>query len=294
VGDQLKIKMDSLLSLTTSFTKLDEVMEKDGDPRIAEYPLMGSCWPQIMICCAYVAIVKIGMQFMKTRAAVEIRSLMVAYNLFMVVLNSFVVLELLRFAWFNGYSLSCASVPPGDGIDVSRVIRAAYLFWFIKLVEFSDTFMFVMRKKYSQITFLHVFHHFAVPLSTWFGIKVVPGGHGAFFATVNSFVHVVMYLYYGISAMGPEYQKYLWWKPWMTRIQLIQFVALYIHSGQLFFNNSCQYPIIFAYAVNIYSLIFFILFMDYYVKAYRGKNLRQMGAPVLHATNGEATKVKTR
>jgi len=253
---------------------------------------MDSMFPQMALCLAYVVLVYAGMRFMKTRSPVEIRSLMVAYNFGMVALNGFIVAELVRFAWLAGYSFRCAEVVAGDSPPAQRVVRAAFLFWATKIVEFSDTFMFVARKKYSQITFLHVFHHFAVPLSTWFGVKVVPGGHGAFFATVNSFVHVVMYTYYGIAALGPAYQGYLWWKPWMTRVQLLQFIALYLHSAQLFFDNSCGYPIIFGYAINIYSIIFFILFMDYYLKAYRGKNLRQMGAPVASATNGEAVKVR--
>lgn len=38
------------------------------------------------------------------------------------------------------------------------------------------------------------------------------GGHSTFFAMLNSFVHIVMYFYYMIAAMGPKYQKYIWWK----------------------------------------------------------------------------------
>ena len=30
-----------------------------------------------------------------------------------------------------------------------------------------------------------------------------------------------MYFYYMLSAMGPQYQKYLWWKKWMTEIQIV-------------------------------------------------------------------------
>lgn len=279
-------------SVISRLEALNADVKAVGDPRIGDYPLMDSMYPQMVLCFLYVIIVYAGMRFMKTRPPIEMRSLMVGYNFGMVALNGFIVAELIRFAWLSGYSFRCAGVPPGDSVPVQRVVRAAFLFWATKIIEFSDTFMFVARKKHSQITFLHVFHHFAVPLSTWFGVKVVPGGHGAFFATVNSFVHVVMYTYYGISALGPAYHQYLWWKPWMTRVQLIQFVALYLHSAQLFFDNSCNYPIIFGYAINIYSIIFFILFMDYYLKAYRGKDLSQMGAPVRSAVNGEATKVR--
>lgn len=30
-----------------------------------------------------------------------------------------------------------------------------------------------------------------------------------------------MYSYYGLAALGPQYQKYLWWKRYLTRIQLV-------------------------------------------------------------------------
>jgi len=40
-------------------------------------------------------------------------------------------------------------------------------------------------------------------------------------AMINSFVHVLMYTYYGLSALGPRVQKYLWWKKYLTRVQLV-------------------------------------------------------------------------
>lgn len=44
---------------------------------------------------------------------------------------------------------------------------------------------------------------------------------GCFHAMVNAMVHVIMYTYYGLSAAGPHFQKYLWWKKYMTAIQLV-------------------------------------------------------------------------
>ena len=49
------------------------------------------------------------------------------------------------------------------------------------------------------------------------------GGLGTFFAWINSFIHVVMYTYYGMSALGPRFQKYLWWKKYMTSMQIVCF-----------------------------------------------------------------------
>lgn len=38
---------------------------------------------------------------------------------------------------------------------------------------------------------------------------------------LNSFVHIWMYAYYGLAAMGPHMQKYLWWKKYLTKLQLV-------------------------------------------------------------------------
>lgn len=53
------------------------------------------------------------------------------------------------------------------------------------------------------------------------GMKFAPGGHSTFFAMLNAFVHIVMYFYYMIAAMGPEYQKYIWWKKYLTAFQMV-------------------------------------------------------------------------
>lgn len=44
---------------------------------------------------------------------------------------------------------------------------------------------------------------------------------GSLHAMINAMVHVIMYFYYGLSAAGPYFQKYLWWKKYMTAIQLV-------------------------------------------------------------------------
>lgn len=54
-----------------------------------------------------------------------------------------------------------------------------------------------------------------------FGLPPFPGGHSTFFGLLNTFVHIVMYTYYMFSAMGPQYQKYLWWKKYLTTLQMV-------------------------------------------------------------------------
>jgi len=42
-----------------------------------------------------------------------------------------------------------------------------------------------------------------------------------FVGMINSWIHMVMYVYYGVAAIGPQMQKYLWWKKHMTTLQLV-------------------------------------------------------------------------
>lgn len=50
-----------------------------------------------------------------------------------------------------------------------------------------------------------------------------PACFSAFFVgIVNSWIHTLMYVYYALAALGPEMQKYLWWKKYMTKLQLVR------------------------------------------------------------------------
>lgn len=39
---------------------------------------------------------------------------------------------------------------------------------------------------------------------------------------MNAAIHVLMYLYYGLASFGPKIQKYLWWKKYLTVIQMVR------------------------------------------------------------------------
>ena len=50
---------------------------------------------------------------------------------------------------------------------------------------------------------------------------------------INCSVHVIMYFYYMVAAMGPKYQKYIWWKKYMTWIQMVSLWKIKLKvSGQ--------------------------------------------------------------
>lgn len=121
--------------------------------------------------------------------------------------------------------------------------RAVWLYYIAKITELLDTVFFVLRKKDRQISFLHMYHHTLMPVCAFIGVKyfagelkltsvtsikylqtLFPGGHGTLLGFINSFIHIVMYAYYLLAAMGPRIQKYLWWKRYITVLQIVSII----------------------------------------------------------------------
>uniref|UniRef100_A0A8C5PWL9 Elongation of very long chain fatty acids protein 1 n=1 Tax=Leptobrachium leishanense TaxID=445787 RepID=A0A8C5PWL9_9ANUR len=261
-------------------------------PRIYHYPLMQSPLLPGTILLGYVYFVlSLGPRIMANRKPFDLKPLMVVYNFALVALSAFIVYEFLMSGWLTGYTWRCDPVDESDSPMALRMVRVAWLFLFSKFIELLDTVFFVVRKKNSQITFLHIFHHSVLPCSWWWGVKFGPGGMGSFHAMINSLVHVIMYFYYGLSAAGPRFQKYLWWKKHMTAIQLIQFVLVSIHISQYYFMPSCGYQFpIFIHLIWIYGTVFFMLFSNFWYQAYtKGKRLPKSNATANGALHQNGT-----
>lgn len=77
-----------------------------------------------------------------------------------------------------------------------------------------------------------------------------------------------MYTYYGLAAIGPSMTPYIWWKKYITKLQLTQFILVFTHSFQLLFRE-CDYPRIFMAYIGFYSVLFLFMFSDFYIKAYK-------------------------
>jgi elongation of very long chain fatty acids protein 7 len=53
--------------------------------------------------------------------------------------------------------------------------RAVWLYYMAKIVELLDTVFFVLRKKNSQVSFLHLYHHSLMPICAFIGVKYFAG-----------------------------------------------------------------------------------------------------------------------
>merc|ERR1719184_58880 len=101
---------------------------------------------------------------------------------------------------------------------------------------------FVLKKKFAHLSPLHVIHHSTLPFLCWWGPRFVGGGQSGFGPFLNSGVHTLMYLYYLLAACGPSLKPYLWWKKYLTTIQLVQFVLVFFHALQPLILT-CDYPV---------------------------------------------------
>ena len=69
-----------------------------------------------------------------------------------------------------------------------------------------------------------------------------------------------MYMYYMVSAMGPEYQKYLWWKKHLTTVQLVGVLSKIFYLFN--FKFVCVYVCVCVYTKYFIFSIMFIIFLD--------------------------------
>lgn len=241
------------------------------DPRTMGWPLVGSKQFLITLLLGYVYLVKIGgPRFMKGRKAYDnLKPVIMIYNLSMVLLNAYFVYNFLKRSYFGGgYSIIC------QGIDYQardqttmEFLELCYWYLWVRIADFLDTIFFVLRKKDSHVSFLHVVHHVLVVFNGWFGLAYGPDGQVALGLTLNSFVHVVMYSYYFLSLLGPSVRPFLWWKRYLTQFQLVQFIIMFIHCTIPAFKD-CGYPMSHMMVTIPQAVFFFGMFIRFYVQAY--------------------------
>ena len=152
---------------------------------------------------------------------------------------------------------------------------ACYIYFLNKFVEFADTFFFIARKKFRNVNRLQLIHHAIMPIYTFMIMRWLPGGHETMVTMFNSFIHVIMYSYYFLAALGPHMQPYLWWKSHLTKLQMIQFIVIFVKSMVLVLGFSeCGYPWQFSALSALLMVLFFYLFAEFYVREYSKKKVQ--------------------
>jgi hypothetical protein len=145
------------------------------------------------------------------------------------------------------------------------ILYWASVIYLSKYYELLDTLFLILRKK--PLTLLHVWHHFSVIYICWFATSdrmMSAWIHGS----INSFVHILMYYYYAMQSVNP---RKVWWRKYITSIQIVQFVIDLVSSllfiyFKLYVDMNCIGSWRFWFFSNLVGLSYLYLFVDLYNK----------------------------
>ena len=241
------------------------------DPRTISLPLVGNYWLTGAILVGYFLFTYLGQLWMENRVPWKLGRVMQVYNATLAILSLYMATELFLSGLANGLSFLCAPVSFGHSAEELRLGRAIWLYYFSKVVELLDTVFMVLRTKRSQITFLHVYHHSSIVVFWWIAVAYVPGGITFCLPISNCVVHVFMYSYYFLASLGASVRRYLWWKRYLTKLQIGQFVLL-VAQCLLLYASDCGYSRRFSVAVGLYMVSFLLLFIMFYNTTYRTRS----------------------
>uniref|UniRef100_A0A1B6CFE2 Elongation of very long chain fatty acids protein n=2 Tax=Clastoptera arizonana TaxID=38151 RepID=A0A1B6CFE2_9HEMI len=251
--------------------------ETEGKHIVDTWFMMDKPWPMLTILAAYLYFVlKLGPKLMDNRKPMELKKLLLVYNGAHVLYSSWWLHKVFSDEYICQYYFKSACYP--SSLEMSLVPKAniaydtvAWLYLMSKFLELSDTIFFVLRKKQNQISFLHLYHHTIMVAGTWAFLKYIRGSQTIFIGVINTAIHVAMYSYYLLAALGPKVQKYLWWKRYLTTMQLVQFLCVLVYLVSLLLMR-CDVKKEFIIFCVINTLTFFILFSNFYIKTYTKKS----------------------
>ncbi|KAL2863286.1 elongation of very long chain fatty acids protein [Aspergillus lucknowensis] len=224
---------------------------------------------------AYYVIIFGGREVMKNRPALKLNTLFMIHNFVLTAVSAILLAlfaeQLIPTLWNHGVFYSICD---HNGGWTQPLIVLYYLNYLNKYLEFLDTVFLFLKKK--PLTFLHTYHHGATALLCYTqligltAVQWVP-------ITINLLVHVVMYWYYFQSARGIR----IWWKEWITRLQIIQFVvdlgfvyfASYTYFSSTYFPwapnmGNCAGEEFAAFAGMAILTSYLVLFISFYIVTY--------------------------
>nr|XP_029708454.1 elongation of very long chain fatty acids protein AAEL008004-like [Aedes albopictus] len=259
------------LVIDRMFDEYQQYMEDHRDRRSLSFPLVNTVWPVVTILATYLYVVlRAGPKYMEQRKAYDLKTVIRIYNIVQVVANGgyFVAVMFLMLRWEN-FSFKCQPVNYSESKQGYEELYLSYGYFLLKVLDLADTVFFVLRKKQSHVSFLHVYHHAVMVTLSFLAVIFVPGGHVIMLGVWNSLVHAVMYFYYYLASYGNQNS----WKKYLTRLQLVQFIHMGFHFGRpALMGLNCGFPRIWHWVGFLQAVFILGMFVDFYVKAYVSKS----------------------
>lgn len=186
--------------LNNKIVSLYETLSAGSDPEISSWPLMGSPLPVASILGFYAwFVLYYGPKHMADKQPYRIEWIIKVYNVLQVLSSVYLVAKCVRSSpYFYEYvfGFGCTTISAHvDQLFMQEWNRCAWTYIVAKFVDLLDTCFFVLRKKQTHVSFLHVYHHIAIILFSWGALKYIPGQEGMIIFTLNTFIHVIMWVY---------------------------------------------------------------------------------------------------
>lgn len=250
--------MEVYVTAKECYSKDSLCFHPELNPFVSWYVLFGTTVGYIVftICISY---------WMKSRKPLNVNKLMIFYNVVQIILSAVMAIALfphLKNNFFNINGLFCAHIE----------------FWIFvhycsKFLDMFDTLFMICRKKFNQLSFLHIYHH-ATIVFIW-GVLLrsgVANGAAFFGAWINSFVHFLMYTHYLWTSFGFKNP----FKTLLTKFQMFQFLLCILQAFLVIFYDH-QFTLIWSLVQIFYQVSLFVLFLFFLLDSNK-KSTRQVSS----------------
>ncbi|KAK3579521.1 hypothetical protein CHS0354_028350 [Potamilus streckersoni] len=202
--------------------------------------------------CIYLMLIPLALVWRRITSPLQLRPILVVHNFGCSLLSLYCFLG---FSYGLYQSGSLFKKGPSEHLKLYF-----WMYYITKILELMDTVFMILRHKQRQITFLHIYHHGSMLLLSDLAIHFYPWPAIAPYLGLNSLVHIVLYCYYGLTALFPENPPQ--WKQRLTEFQILQFCIDFIHViyGYLY-HGFCIYGL-------LYGISMTYLFTNFYYHAY--------------------------
>eukprot|EP00042_Codosiga_hollandica_P048404 m.542007 g.542007 ORF g.542007 m.542007 type:complete len:366 (-) comp57656_c0_seq4:1523-2620(-) len=185
---------------------------------------------------SYIAVSFLLQYLMRSRPAFKLTGLVCLHNAGLCLLSVCMFLGTVYEIASIAFGHYAARPAFGALCDPDRVVLTgstrfpfwSYIFYLSKYWEMLDTYILALKKK--PLTFLQMYHHFIIVVLCWLWLDDSWSIHWVA-VSLNSLVHVFMYYYFSLSALGYR----IWWKSYLTAFQLVQFTIVTVLIGAWYF-----------------------------------------------------------
>ncbi|KAG7206951.1 hypothetical protein KM043_000842 [Ampulex compressa] len=241
-----------------------------ADARVRDWLFVGPSLSLLAVTSFYLYCILYWLpNFMKQRPAYSLRGFSRVYDLSQIVINASFVYRSPPTSWIIPLWNTC---PPYDYSYDPTAYKMAILTWMlltVKVFDYVETIIFLLRKKSRQVSFLHVYHHVSTVVLAWFAATYYSGGMTTIFLSINACVHVIMYTYYFFTTFGPSVRRFtVMCKPAITMIQMVQFCIMIAFCLPGFSIKCRQFMPIATFLLTNLS-INYILFYNFYQQNYK-------------------------